>query len=173
MPDYSNNYMMYSVTNKWAVGIDQWRFGQEKKNNELALMKLNHLLWRHNGEDSQSNAYLHAGYGVEDQEFSRKNTRGAFLLGGEGDFETRDYFTSFKYYQFSELALSQARIGLSPSRQPFDKLQTWLMLQGMHIKDLKEAVMVTPLVRFFYQNVMWEMGSSTRGEWMLNFMVHY
>lgn len=173
MADYSNNYLMFSFTNKWALGFDHWRLNQDDKINELALLKLNHLLWRRNGEDSQANIYLHAGYGVEDQEFKHNKTRGTYLLGIEGDFETRDYFTSLKYYQFSEITMTQARIGFSPLRQPFDKLQTWFMLQGMHIKDINETVMVTPLVRFFYQNVMWEMGSSTRGDWMLNFMFHY
>jgi hypothetical protein len=48
-----------------------------------------------------------------------------------------------------------------------------VMLQGMYTPDVDRKVMLTPLLRFFYHNVLWEMGSSTRGEWMLNFMVHY
>ena len=47
------------------------------------------------------------------------------------------------------------------------------MLQGMVIDDVNEKLMLTPLLRFFYHNVLWEIGSSTRGDWMLNLMVHY
>ncbi len=173
MPDYSNNYVMYSFTNKFAVGVDHWRFSQDDENNEMGLLKLNHLLWRHNGEDSQANVYLHGGLGIEDQEFEIKRTRGSYLYGAEADWETRTLYTSVKHYQFQDIAVSQARIGFSPNKAPFENLQTWFMLQAMHIKDVNEKVMLTPLVRFFYQNVLWEMGSSTRGDWMLNLMVHY
>jgi hypothetical protein len=47
------------------------------------------------------------------------------------------------------------------------------MLQGMYMPKVDRTLTITPLVRFFYQNILWEMGSSTRGEWMLNLMVHY
>lgn len=173
MPDYSNNYVMYSYTNRNAVGVDHWRFTQDDKNNEIGLLKLNHLLWRHNGEDSQANIYLHGGLGIEDQEFETKRTRGTYMYGAEADWETRSLYTSAKHYQFQDIAMSQARIGFSPVKAPFENLQTWFMLQAMHINNVNETVMITPLVRFFYQNVLWEMGSSTRGDWMLNLMVHY
>jgi hypothetical protein len=29
------------------------------------------------------------------------------------------------------------------------------------------------MVRFFYHNILWEMGASVKGSWMLNLMVHY
>ncbi len=173
MPDYSNNYVMYSFTNRFAVGVDHWRFTRDDLNNEMGLLKLNHLLWRHNGEDSQANVYLHGGLGIEDQEFEQKRTRGSYLYGAEADWETRSLYTSAKLYQFQDIAISQARIGFSPNKAAFENLQTWFMLQAMHINDVNEKVMLTPLVRFFYQNVLWEMGSSTRGDWMLNLMVHY
>jgi hypothetical protein len=172
MPDYSNNYVMYSFSQRFAAGVDHWRFTKDKKNNEMGLLKLNHLLYRHNGEESQGNIYLHSGVGFEDQEFQEKSSRLAYLVGAEGDWETRSLYTSFKYYQFRDTSVTQGRIGFSPVKAPFDNLQTWFMLQGMVIDDVNEKLMLTPLVRFFYQNVLWEMGSSTRGDWMLNLMVH-
>lgn len=173
MEDYSNNYVMYSFTNRFAIGVDHWRFTHHENNNDLGLLKLNHLLWRHNGEDSQANIYLHGGLGIEDQEFDVKRTRGTYLYGAEADWETRTLYTSAKHYQFQNTAVTQARVGFSPKTAPFEDLQTWFMLQAMHINNVNEEVMITPLVRFFYQNVLWEMGSSTRGDWMLNLMVHY
>lgn len=173
MPDYSNNYVMYSFSNRFALGVDHWRFSQGDQNNEMGLLKLNHLLWRYNGDDSQANVYLHGGVGIEDQEFDEKRTRGSYLYGAEADWETRSLYTSVKHYQFQDIAVSQARIGFSPNKAAFENLQTWFMLQAMHINDVNETVMLTPLVRFFYQNVLWEMGSSTRGDWMLNLMIHY
>ena len=173
MADYSNNYVMYSFTNRLAVGVDHWRFSKDDENNEMGLLKLNHLLWRGNGHDYQANIYLHGGLGIEDQEFNQKRTRGAYLVGAEGDWETRTLYTSFKYYQFKDTSVTQARVGISPKIADFNSLQTWFMVQGMVIDDVDETVMITPMLRFFYQNVLWELGSSTRGDWMLNLMVHF
>lgn len=173
MPDYSNNYVMYSFSNKFSIGVDHWRFTKDEANTEMGLLKLNHLLWRGNGEDYQANVYLHGGLGVRDQEWKPRGTYGDYLLGAEADWETRVLYTSFKYYQFSDMAMTQGRIGFSPAIADFESLQTWFMIQGMVIDDINETVMITPLVRFFYQNVLWEVGSSTRGDWMLNLMVHY
>lgn len=173
MPDYSNNYVMYSFTNRLAFGVEHWRFSKDNLNDEMGFLKLNHLLWRKNGEDSQANIYIHGGLGVEDQEVLQKQTRGAFLVGAEADWETRVLYASLKHYQFRDSFATQTRVGFSPKEAPFNDLQTWFMVQGMVIDDIQERVMITPMLRFFYHNVLWEMGSSTRGEWMLNLMVHY
>ncbi len=174
MPEYSNNYVMYSFTQRLALGVDHWRFSRDGANNELGLVKLNQLLWRRNGTDSQANLYLHGGLGVEDREFGGdKRTRASGLVGADVDWETRSLYTAAKYYQFQNSYIAQGRIGFSPRKAPFEELQTWFMLQGMVIGDVQDRVTLTPLVRFFYHNVLWELGSSTRGEWMLNLMVHY
>lgn len=173
MESYSNNYVMYSFTHRFALGVEHWRMGKDELNNDMGLLRLNYLLWRNNGADSQANIYLHSGYGIEDQEFQKKQTRGAGLLGIEADWETRTLYTSAKHFQFQNTYMSQARVGFSPKVAPFEDLQTWFMLQGMVMKDIQDSVMITPMLRFFYHNVLWEMGSSTRGEWMLNLMVHY
>lgn len=166
MPELSDNYALYSFTNRFAAGVNQWRLGEK----QLGLVKLNHLLWRHNGDGEQANIYLHAGAG--------KGAREVYVSGAEADWETRELFTAVKHYQFTtpglmDFSMSQARVGFSPRLADFKSLQTWVMLQGMYTPDLDRTVSVTPILRFFYHNILWEMGSSTRGEWLLNFMVHY
>jgi hypothetical protein len=173
MADYSNNYVMYSFSPRLAAGVDHWRFTRNGENNELGLVKLNHLLWRRNAADSQANVYLHTGLGVEDREFRGPATLGTGMVGADLDWETRTLFTAAKYYQFQNSYVAQGRVGFSPKEAPFEELQTWFMLQGMAIGGVQDRLMLTPLVRFFYHNVLWEIGSSTRGEWMLNLMVHY
>jgi hypothetical protein len=178
MPSYSDNYLMYSFSNRWASGLNHWRFTEGNKNTELGLVKLNHLLWRKNGKNFQSNIYLHGGVGMVDSELDRKATQEVYMAGAEVDWETRSLFTSLKHYEFhsptvTDLSMTQGRVGLSPKIADFKDLQTWVMLQGMYAPDLDRKVMLTPLLRFFYHNVLWELGSSTRGEWMFNFMVHY
>lgn len=177
MESYSDNQILYSFDNRWAAGANHWRFTRDGENTEMGLGRLNHLLWRKNGEDFQSNIYLSGGVGVIDSEIGRRKTSEVYMGGVEVDWETRKLFTSLKHYQFSspavtDLSMTQARIGFSPKETDFDQLQTWFMLQAMYAGDVEETVSLTPLARFFYHNVLWEIGASTRGEWLLNLMVH-
>ena len=173
MGDMNNNYALYSVTNRWALGLEHWRIGKGQKNNDWGFFKINHLLWRQNGEDHQANLYLHAGAGMVDQETPGKVTKGSFMGGAEADWETRVLYTSLKYLEFDTASMAQGRIGFSPRMAKFEELQTWFMVQGRWLRGFDETIQITPLVRFFYHNVLWEIGSSTRGDWLLNFMVHY
>lgn len=177
MGDFSDNQLLYSYSSKWAAGLNHWSFRKEHKNTEFALVRLNHLLKRFNGPDSQANIYLLSGIGLVDSEFEKRDTREAYFGGVELDWETRTLFAALKHYQFSspglmDLGMTQARVGFSPVERGFNELQTWFMLQGMYTPELNRTVSVIPLLRFFYHNVLWEMGSSTRGEWLLNIMVH-
>ena len=177
MTSYSDNQALYSFTATTAGGLNQWRFTKDDKNTEFAFARLNHLLKRFNGENSQANIYLLSGVGIVDSEIENRSTNEAYMGGVEMDWETRTFFTALKHYQFSspkvtDIAMTQARVGFSPAEANFDQLQTWFMVQAMYLGDVDRTVTITPLVRFFYQNVLWEMGSSTRGEWLLNIMVH-
>lgn len=178
MSSFSDNHLMYSWSPRWASGANHWRLTRNEANTEFAFAKTNHLLYRNNGEDSQGNVYLHAGLGVADSEIEEKRTSVAYMSGVELDWETRKLYTSAKYYSFNspkttDLSMAQARVGFAPYEAEFDQLQTWFMLQAMYLPKVEEQVMLTPLLRFFYKNVLWEVGSSTRGDWMLNLMVHY
>ncbi len=174
---FSDNQLNHSFHQKWAVGLNHVRFSKDDKNTELGLGRLNHLLWRSNGEDSQANVYLVSGLGIADSEIENRRTNTAYLGGIETDWETRTLFVALKYYHYSspntfDVPMTVSRLGFSPLIADFDRLQTWFMLQGMHMGNVESEVVITPLVRFFYHNVLWEMGSSTRGDWLLNFMVH-
>ncbi len=177
MRSYSDNQLMYSWSNRWASGLNHWRFTKDDKNTEFAFLKTNYLLYRANGESSQGNIYLHGGAGLVDSEIEKKQTRESYMTGVEMDWETRTIYTALKYYYFTspkvtDIEMVQGRVGFSPYEAGFDKLQTWFMFQAMYMGDIDQEVILTPMMRFFYQNVLWEIGSSTRGEWMLNMMVH-
>ena len=140
MESYSDNQILYSFDNRWAAGANHWRFTRDGENTEMGLGRLNHLLWRKNGEDFQSNIYLSGGVGVIDSEIGRRKTSEVYMGGVEVDWETRKLFTSLKHYQFSspavtDLSMTQARIGFSPKETDFDQLQTWFMLQVLFLKQ--------------------------------------
>ena len=178
MASFSDNQVMYSWSNRWATGLNHWRFSKDDQHTEYSLLKVNHLLYRYNGESSQGNIYLHGGIGHVDSEIETRDQKLASMAGIDVDWETRTLYLAAKYYHFnsskvSNLGLTQVRVGFSPYESGFDQLQSWFMLQIMQLPRLDKSLMITPMVRFFYKNVLWEMGASTRGEWMLNLMVHY
>jgi hypothetical protein len=158
MKNLANHYVLYSLTSKFSFGVEDWRFAQRN----FLFAKANTLLYRKNSEHSQGNLYLHSGFGTES----------TYQLGLEGDWETRRLYTSFKHLEFSHERLTQGRVGFAPYLADFSELQTWIMLQGMVTRLVEKEVILTPMLRFFYQNYLAEVGSSVKGEWMLNFMVH-
>lgn len=178
MPSYSNNTLGYSFHHRWSVGMDHWRFTWEDEHSDAGLLRLNHLLWRKNATDSQANLYLHSGVGMISQDWGKQESKGLYMGGLEVDWEDRALYTSLKRLQFHaprglDIAMTQVRMGFSPVIADFRELQAWFMLQAMHMDVIEEKVQITPMLRFFYHNVLWEFGSSTRGDWMLNLMVHY
>ena len=178
MASYSDNQALHSISSKWAAGLNHWRFTRDNENTEMGLGRVNHLLWRKNGEDSQANIYLLTGLGMVDSEIERRDTREVYMGGFEADWETRTLFTALKYYYFTspavtDISMAQARIGFSPFESGFEDLQSWFMVQAMYMPDVESELIITPMLRFFYKSVLWEIGSSTRREWMLNLMVHH
>ncbi len=180
MTNYSDNQLMYSWSNKWSSGLNHWRFNFSDGLREYGFLKTNHLLYRFNGETSQGNIYLHAGVGGVNTSVSSTSTELSFMTGAEVDWETRSFYTALKYYYFNsknleDISMIQGRIGIAPFEAAFDELQPWFMLQVMAMPGAKvqDQIIVTPLLRLLYKNVLWEMGSSVRGEWMLNLMMHY
>jgi hypothetical protein len=178
MPSVSDNQILYTFDPKWATGVNHWRFSKNDKNTEMGLARLNHLLWRNNGANSQANIYLLSGFGVVDSEIEKRDTREIYMGGFEADWETRTLFTALKYYHFTspaimDLSMAQVRVGFSPFIAGFEELQSWFMIQAMIMPDIESSVAISPMFRFFYKNILWEMGSSTRGDWMLNLMLHY
>lgn len=171
---FSDNQVNYSFHQKWATGLNLWRFkNEDEETTTFGLLRLNHLLKRWNYSDSQANIYLLSGAGFAREEGSKI----AYMGGFEADWETRVLYTSLKFAQFSspsltDVSMTQARIGYSPYEARYDQLQTWFMLQGMYMGQVNRTVEVTPLLRFFHKNVLWEIGSSFRSEWFLNIMIH-
>mgnify|MGYP000853284881 CR=1 FL=1 len=165
MSDMTDAQAGYSFTPRWAGGANYWRLrnprGQER---ELWLGKLNHLAYRHNGESSQANVYLHAGLGD------------GWMGGIEADWETRQHFVGIKHLHLGQREFDTdiwvGRLGYSPVTAPFDGLQSWVMLQAWHDRYSASETKLGPLLRLFYHNILWEMGATFQGDMLLTLMVH-
>lgn len=159
-----------------AVGASHDRIEQPEGTAQLAYGQANFLVRRWNRPGSQANLYATGGLGAGRLD---DGTRLAWQGSLTADWETRDEFLMVMAEHvrlqgarsFNHL---MARAGLAPYRAEYDELQAWLMVDAEWRPYFRsERFMVTPLLRFFYRNVLWEMGSSLRGSWMLNLMVHF
>ena len=169
----SDHWLSYTLTPRFAVAARYFGL-RGGTNREFYFPQFNFLLKRWNEADSQANLYLSGAYGLES---TAGTTSGAALAAIEADWETRRYYISGKYQAIrlgtGPLDYARARVGYAPYLAEFNELHTWLMIQAEYQPNTLGSVQVTPLLIFFYQNVLWEVGASTTGNWMFNFMVHF
>lgn len=132
------------------------------------------LAKRWNGDDYQANIYLTGGYGKANFKDQRLN-EDVYNAAIQADWEDREYFIEGKYNRLeSDNYLDDMyslRVGYAPYIAEYDELNIWFMLQHMnHPRDVNKH-MTIPMVRMFYKNVLWELGASTDGAFMINFAI--
>lgn len=181
MVDMSRPLQNYSLlySPKWWMGagavvetVDQERV--------YSSAQVGFLLKRWNWEDAQANIYFIGGAGyytnrvngavIDDGGFSR--------VGTQWDYETRRVYVNARYIErrsfdgFEELDnLVDVAVGFAPYAGNYEDLNTWVILRYMDGRDMQES-MISPTLRFFYRNYLWEVAMSTRGEPQMNFMIH-
>ena len=140
--------------------------------------QFNYLLKRINKRASQANFYLKSGVGMH-----RDNDDNAFagFTGFAADWEDRDYFVMYENRLFDSSHsdrnfMQKARIGITPYVGGYGDLHTWFMLQVMHRPDSmnqKDEVTITPMLRFFKDVYLAEVGVSDRGRFMFNLIIRH
>lgn len=171
--DMSENSVTYSFHRAFAVGAEMDRLLLGEQDTSWLLAEFNVLLKRWNMEEGQANVYLSTGAGsVLVHDYSE----GAGKASLQVDYETRQFYTLAQYSRwFSETFDSQYyvyRIGMAPFKAGYNDLNVWAILQTDYNKDMRKNVQVTPFLRFYYKNILWELGSSFRGNFYGQFMVH-
>lgn len=173
----SENMLIYSPRFWLGTGL---MHVQTKNDKEWSNLHLGWLVKRWNQSQSQGNLYIYGGPGIlkeknKDSQDSRYFTR----LAIQADWETREIYTLFKYNTnrtnnefYDEY---QARLGFAPYLANYNEINSWLFVQVDHRPQslMQEKWSVTPVLRQFYKNVLWEIGSSLESDWMINVMVRY
>ena len=164
--DWSDLQVNYSVTNRYSLGISSFYREGKDSSATFDLGQFNYLLKRWNELDSQANVNLSLGLG------GRHDSHDDGALAGYGALEA-DYETRRLYTQLSAETLQsrdsvqfnrfRGRIGFTPYVAPFDALQTWVVIQVDEMPEMHESSRLTPLLRFFYNNLVLEVGVSIEG----------
>ena len=172
--DSNSIHLHYSPTAKYSIGYkgEYWR--DEKW--QIHGTQLNNLLKRWNKPASQANVYLKSGIGIviadnNDTDF------GAFT-GVSLDWENRRFFTLYenRVYDAGDIGRffsQKARVGIAPYIGDYGDFHTWLMLQVDHRPEADDPITVTPLVRFFKDVYLAELGISEDGDALINLIIRF
>lgn len=173
-PMMSDQWLTYSPTARFALTaryLSLTDLREERDKREFYFPQANFLVKRWNGVGSQANIYLSGAWGIE----KRKNTEFTAGLGAiEADWETRKHYLSAKYQVIGGgLEYARVRAGFAPYVGGYSDLHTWVILQAEHLPEYLGSTQITPVLRFFKNNILWEVGASLNGQWAFNFMVHF
>lgn len=173
MPKMNEMKLGYSFDPNFAVMMKSNSFEMNNNYRDYTI-GLNFLAKRWLQEDSQGNIYLGA-YGGQYEDDNGSGFAGqGFIMA---DWEDREDYVMFRskryFYDGQENQDYMFRYGFAPYVAGMDELQAWAIVQAYYYKEQSREVILTPMIRFFYKNILWEMGSSTKGDSFLTLMVHY
>ena len=174
--DMSSLHLHYSPTFQDSIGLYSERnWGEDW---HFTGIQYNRLVKRWNTPDSQANLYFKAAAGQADPFGDGADVEAAGFVGVGADWETRRWFVSYegRAYDlgFTQDARQAARIGVAPYIGDYGDLHTWLMLQVENQPESETPTTLTPLVRFFYDVQLLEIGYTPETEeFMLNWIVRF
>jgi hypothetical protein len=173
MPQMNEMKVSYTFDPKWSVVANSHSFEALDEYRDYTI-GFNTLAKRWLQHDSQGNVYLGAHFGQYEDNNSKGNAGHVFLTA---DWEDREDYTLFRtkryYFDNNENQDYMFRYGFAPYVSGMNELQTWMIVQAYYYEEQSREVVLTPMLRFFYKNVLWEIGSSTKGDSFLTLMVHY
>ncbi len=176
-PTMTHNQINYSFRHWFASGVHYFRRSELGSGHHATFLSGNFLLKRWNGETSQANLYAVAGGGI-----SKLTGDSEFTGLGLAQFDVEDR----RYYFFTknlwlvnndktDLRQFTTRVGMAPYVGDYEDLHTWIVLEWQNFRfgDSGAVSELTPFLRFFYNNVLFEIGQSFDGNTKINFISHF
>jgi hypothetical protein len=152
------------------------------KRHEAAYAQLNFLAKRWNMSDAQANFFVSGGLGEtrvkEIRQTGNVDERvTARRLAMQGDYETRQFYTSFKIDTHASSRyfdrFDTFQIGFSPVAHDYDELAIWLIAQVKRSRGMDDKTEGGAFLRLFKGNIWVELGMNERRKSQLMLMVNY
>lgn len=176
-PSLTHTQFNYSGNYWWAVGAHYYKRSNLTKNDKAQFISGNILFKRWNGKALQANLYGILGAGQSN--FSGES-KGALLTGLQYDIEDRDYYLLLKHQAIrnkdnKEYQHSSVRLGFTPYVGDFEDIHSWIIFEWTSTQFNSESVQkeLTPMLRFFYKNLLFEIGQSFDGNTKFNYITHF
>lgn len=167
------NHLTYSLSGKTSIAARaDWFF---RDDSVLTGLQAHRLLRRWNFADSQANIYATAGAGAA---FQGGRSTAAVFGGLMVDYETRRFFLLYENDaayagDVMQYHWHSGRIGWAPYAADYEKVQPWFMLKADYRSDQLHRWQLTPMLRLFTPDWMFEAGVNTRGKPMINLMLQW
>ena len=170
--------MIYSPKYWLGVGAVAIR---DPEQYHLATSQIGWLVKRWNFPEAQGNSYLLGGigHGLLKQNRESEITGNMYRLGMQLDYETRRIYTFIRYVEHrffkNNKKISDQLIlagGLAPYLGEFDELNSFVILK-MTADDFFDKITLILMLRFFYKNLLWEIGQDINGKPQFNFMARF
>jgi len=173
-PFMTHNQLNYSFKHWFAVGVHHFRMPELETS--ASFVSTNFLLKRWNGKALQANIYTSIGYGISD---ISGNNEDSALGAIQFDIEDRDYYFLTKHTIIAneadiDMQQTVVRLGFSPYVDDYDGIHSWLILEWQSMDSLgdNDITDLTPFLRIFYRNFLFEIGQSFDGLTKFNFITH-
>lgn len=153
---------------RWSFGAHYAQLRDRRAEQDYGYALLTYLPVRKNWDQWQANTYLSIGAGARERQ-------GSGYGALEADVESRKYYFSVKaegydLVQDKVSSYARARAGFAPYLSESQGLHSFIILQLDHYSWVRRnKTDLTPLLRFFYQNLLFELGASVNGRFQLNF----
>lgn len=175
-PHMGDNFIGFTFEPRTSIGVRQERHETNHGRYSGVWAQLTQTVKRWTRDNFQANLNAYAGMGRDFLE--GHDSMNSYLWGLEGDAETRSVYLSAKLEgthskQMPDHPITTVRYGQAAYLSQFDELSQWIIFQVQIHPEIAQGVTVTPFLRSSYKTVLWEIGSSFRGEWMFNAMVHF
>ncbi len=172
--DWIESDLNYTFSPTSSFGVSQYRITEEDDSRDYLIPKFSKR-FRKNSLDYQANLYLSAGLGAR---IDPNDTSLSELLGIQADYETRRIYTlglaeSIFDGDGEPRTHYQYRFGVAPYKGDFQDLSTWLIAQVDYRPYKTEELSVMPVVRFFYSNLLFEVGADFNGDLSTTLMVSF
>ncbi|RAP29534.1 hypothetical protein DID78_03570 [Candidatus Marinamargulisbacteria bacterium SCGC AG-343-D04] len=158
----------YSLSQKWSLGAHLVQLDQDAQG---IMIQNNVVFKRWNSKHSQANIYFFSGLGGEISKGSLCH------LGTQIDFETRKIYTQLNmdaYIKEKNVYFMSARAGFSPYLVGYNGISSWIILQLDSMFDERESShTILPVLRFFKDNKLLEIGSDFENKSFMKIMIHY
>ncbi len=176
-PVLSHFQLNYSFRHWFAVGVHHFDIPDTRANRFSNFVSTNFLLKRWNGPSYQGNIY--AVLGVGQSKFG-DTSLGATLTKLQFDIEDRQYYFLTSYSQINsvrevELQDLVVRAGVAPYVASYKDIHSWLILEWRSNNVQQQGAFedVTPFLRIFYKNLLFEIGQSFNGLTRFNYIAHF
>lgn len=125
----------------------------------------------------QGNLYLVVGGGLVTDNLDQSS---GLLSKIQFDIEDRDYYFLTSYSRIdtrlnNELEDLVIRAGLSPYVAPYDDIHAWFIIEWRSMNQGQQMGLddLTPFLRIFYKNLLFELGQPFNGLTRFNYIFHF